>query len=193
MWVPEFASLEWSRRVLNMSVKQHPKPVLATTRLAADLDRIVSAVGNQGMGWRKAPLLRAHLPTISQNPGVYLFLLPRQVLPETRVIILHGRTFGRTSSRRQLQIEFSYQAKLLENSDSMVVYVGKASNIRARIKLHLSTHPQATTNQVLRGLVGKPHTHITRGVLEEAKQTLQANGSIYYMEHFTRIKQLIAG
>ncbi len=66
----------------------------------------------------------------------------------------------------------------------MVVYVGKASNIRARIKLHLSTHPQATTNQVLRGLVGKPHTHITRGVIEAAKQTLQANGSIYYMEHF---------
>ena len=37
---------------------------------------------------------------------------------------------------------------------------------------------------MLRGLVGKPHTHVTRAALQVARQTLEAHGSVCYKEHF---------
>lgn len=41
-----------------MSDEQHPTPVPATKKLPADLDGIVSSVGNSGPGWSKAGLRR---------------------------------------------------------------------------------------------------------------------------------------
>ena len=72
-----------------MNDKQHPTPILATTELAADLDRIVAAAGSEDAGWHQASL--NELERIPQTPGVYCFVLPESDLPPERVLILLGR------------------------------------------------------------------------------------------------------
>jgi len=166
-----------------MSSKPLPRPILATTRLMADLDTIVAAAGTMGSSWKEVALKNSGVDTITQNAGVYCFVLPESALPAARRLILHGRTFGRAGAKRQLYVKFNYQPKKLAGRDDLVVYVGKAGNIRARVKGHLSTDIQATTNQVLRGLVGCARTQITARKLEAARRTLQEYGSVHYVEH----------
>jgi hypothetical protein len=159
-----------------MNDKKRPTPILARTRLAADLDRIVAAAGSEDGGWRQAPL--NELEKIPQTPGVYCFVLPESDLPPERVLILHGRTFGPKGKRRQLQIRFHYKAAAFTEGSGLVVYVGKAVNLHGRIKGHLSVNPKATTNQVLRGLVGKQHTAVDSPALKEAKKRLGGHGTV---------------
>jgi hypothetical protein len=164
-----------------MSDKKHPTPILATTRLTADLDRIVALAGSEDAGWRKASLKM--LKEIPQKPGVYCFVLPENDLPRERVLILHGRTFGSKDKRRQLQIRFHYSADTLTEGSGLVVYVGKAVNLHGRIKGHLSINPKATTNQVLRGLVGKQHSAVDSPALKKAKMRVVGHGVVHYFEH----------
>ena len=167
-----------------MTTKALPQAILATTRLAADLDAIVSSAGCVGSRWQCSALSATDVPGISSSAGVYCFVLPEAALPTERALILHGRTFGKKQARRQIQIRFDYQAIQFAGREELVVYVGKAANLRARIKGHLSTHVRATTNQVLRGLVGGPHTAITSAALERARSVLQKLGSVHLVEHF---------
>jgi hypothetical protein len=161
--------------------RQHPTPILATTKVGADLDHIVASAGRNDSKWCKASI--DDLEVIPQKPGVYYFVLPESDLPKDRVLILHGRTFGSKGKRRQLQIRFDYSAAILTENSDLVVYVGKAVNLRGRIKGHLSVDPKATTNQVLRGLVGKPHTAVNKAGLIDAKKHLVAHGTVYLFEH----------
>jgi hypothetical protein len=166
-----------------MIAKQPPQPILATTRLAADLDRIVASAGKADSMWQAAKLKSSGVDSICKDAGVYCFVLPEPALPKKRTLILHGRTFGTAGAKRQLHVQFDYQPKKFADREDLVVYIGKAANIRARVKGHLSTNTAATTNQVLRGLVGCPHTHITRRELEAARQTLLQYGSVHYVAH----------
>jgi hypothetical protein len=156
-------------------------PILATTKVAADLDQIVASAGSEHAGWRKASPNK--LEEIPKKPGVYCFVLPESDLPEARMLILHGRTFGPKGKRRQLQIRYHYSAAEFTKGSGLVVYVGKAVNLHGRIKGHLSVDPKATTNQVLRGLVGKPHTAVDSPALEKAKKHLAGHGTVHYFEH----------
>jgi hypothetical protein len=166
-------------------IKRLPEAILATTKLMADLDQIVASLGHQDTSWLRSRLKKDQVEKLSQNPGVYCVILPKSALPKNRTLILHGRTFGRRNARRQLQILYSYEPKaVISGSKDMIVYVGKAANIRARIKGHRSTNPGATTNQVLRGLIGKPKTQVTEKLLQCAKECLENHGSIYYVDHF---------
>lgn len=164
-----------------MNEKKHPTPILATTKLTADLDEIVASAGMKESKWRKSSLRK--IETIPQLPGVYCFVLPERDLPKERVLILHGRTFGSKDKRRQLQIRFQYEAAAIAEDSGLVVYVGKAVNLRGRIKGHLSINPKATTNQVLRGLVGSPHTAVDSSALRESKMHLIEHGIVHYFEH----------
>jgi hypothetical protein len=172
---------EPSPRDGGLNDKSHPTPILATTRLTSNLDEIVLSAGVEGSMWRKASL--ADIGEIPGNPGVYCFVLPESALPIDRAVILHGRTFGPKGARRQLQIRFHYTASAFTEGADMVIYVGKAVNLRGRLKAHLSVDIRATTNQVLRGLVGKPHTHITREALTKSRKHLKEHGVVYYYEH----------
>jgi hypothetical protein len=164
-----------------MNKRKHPKPVFATTKVTSDLDRIVASVGNEGSGWCRASL--QNLEGIPDNPGVYCFVLPESDLPKERRLILHGRTFGPKDARRQLQFRFEYSATALTRGSDLVIYVGKASNLRARLKSHRSVNRDATTNQVLRGLVGKPYCDLNTSELEGAWKNLIKHGTVYYFKH----------
>ena len=161
--------------------KKHPTPILATTKLAADLDHIVATAGQKNSQWRSASLKKVN--EIPKRPGVYCFVLPESDLPKERTVILHGRTFGSKDKRRQLRIHFYYSAAALTDGSDLVVYVGKAVNLHGRVKGHLSVDPEATTNQVLRGLVGKPHSDVTETALQDARRDLVEHGTVYYFEH----------
>lgn len=167
-----------------MSTKTPPQPILATTRLTADLDKIVASAANLDSPWKAVSLRDSDITKITKNAGVYCFVLPESALPRERRLVLHGRTFGSRGARRQLQVHFEYQPRKFAYGEGLVVYVGKAARIRARVKGHLSVNAKATTNQVLRGIVGRPHTLITQALLRTARQVLQEHGSVHYIEHF---------
>src|SRR5262245_61725794 len=135
-----------------MATSNPPQPILATTRLSADLDEIVRAAADDGTAWKASALSESGIRGISKNAGVYCFVVPASALPAERRLVLHGRTFGPNGAKRQLQVRFDYQPRKFSRGEGLVVYVGKAASIRARIKGHLSVNVQATTNQVLRGL-----------------------------------------
>jgi hypothetical protein len=157
---------------------------LATTRLVSDLDPIVAAAGCKNSGWIVTGLDRKDLLQISSRPGVYLFVLPESALPEDRTLILHGRTFGPKGNKRQIRARFTYQPNVFGDFGGMVLYVGKAASIKARISGHLSTNIEATTNQVLRGIVGGAREKLSEVALKSAKKTLVELGKVYYIEHF---------
>lgn len=58
-----------------MNSKPLPQPILATTRLMADLDTIVAAAGTVGSSWKEVTLKNSGVDTITQNGGVYCFVL----------------------------------------------------------------------------------------------------------------------
>jgi hypothetical protein len=160
-----------------------PRPILATTRLAADLDAIAKSAGDPSSRWASARLTEEGIDDITELAGVYCFTMPKASLPKKRSLILHGRTFGSRGSRSQLRVEFAYEAQQFGNHSGLVLYVGKAARLRARIKGHLSTHPRATTNQVLRGLVAGSHAKASRISLSNALTTLRAHGQVHFYEH----------
>jgi hypothetical protein len=159
--------------------KKHPTPILAQTKLGTDLDAIVASAGSSD--WFKTSL--RNLEAIPKAPGVYCFVLPKECLPKERVVILHGRTFGKKNARRQLHFKFEYTAQVFAEGCGLVVYVGKAANLHGRVKAHLSTNVRATTNPVLRGLIGKPHPNVTTAGVEESRRNLVQHGMVFYFEH----------
>jgi hypothetical protein len=167
-----------------MSAKIPPQPILATTRLSTDLDNLVGSAAQADSLWKAVSLRDSDIRGISKNAGVYCFVLPESALPSQRRLVLHGRTFGSRGARRQLHVHFEYQPRKFARGEGLVVYVGKAASLRARIKGHLSVNTNATTNQVLRGIVGQPHRQVTQGALRIAREVLQKHGSVHYIEHF---------
>ena len=160
------------------------KPILATTRLTQKLDHIVEAAGTQEGKWSEASLQA--IDEIPQVPGVYCFVLDEKYLPKERMLILHGRSFGREGNRSQLQFRFHYTASILKAGSGLVVYVGKASNLHGRMKGHLSTNVKSTTNQVLRGLAGKRSSEVSALELKAARKTLLENGKVFFFEHYRK-------
>lgn len=161
--------------------KLPPQPILATTRITNELDGIVAGAGTEKGNWHSASL--DNVDTIPKEAGVYCFVLPEDDLPKDRRLILHGRTFGPKGARRQLQITFHYAAAVITTDADLVLYVGKAAGLRARLKGHLSTSVEATTNQVLRGLLGKRRSEVTEEGLKAAKKLLVEKGTVFYYEH----------
>ena len=166
-----------------MPKKPLPTAVIASTRVQADLDALVRQLGHKTSAWKSASLKKGKY-SFPKNPGVYCFVLPESALPKSRQLVLHGRTFGKPGARYQLQVTYVYEPKKLPGTEKLVVYVGKATNISNRIAGHLSANTKATTNQVLRGLVGLAHHYVTGGLLEGAKKKLQRYGAVYFLEHF---------
>lgn len=167
-----------------MATSNPPQPILATTRLSADLDAIVRSAADERAAWKVASLSASSIREISKNAGVYCFVVPASALPTERRLVLHGRTFGPKGAKRQLQVRFHYQPSKFPRGDGLVVYVGKAASVRSRIKGHLSVNVRATTNQVLRGLAGQTHRRITQDDLRAARDVLIRNATIYYYEHY---------
>ena len=167
-----------------MTKKPPLQAILATTRLVADLDQIIASAAEAESLWKVSRLKESDVGAISTNAGVYCFVLPEIALPRKRRLILYGRTFGKKGARRQLQTSFEYHPKKFARGEDLVVYVGKAANIHARIKGHLSVNTKATTNQVLRGLAAQSRRKPTQVELSRARKRLQKLGSVYYHEHF---------
>jgi hypothetical protein len=166
------------------STRAQPRPILATTRLAADLDAIVESAGRQNSMWGSARVTDKGINDISEHAGVYCFTMPEFALPEERALILHGRTFGRKSTRAQLRVKYVYEARQFGDQNDLVLYVGKASRLRARIKGHLSVNVRATTNQVLRGLIGGSHTSVSKAALGAALIRMRTHARVHFFEHF---------
>jgi hypothetical protein len=133
--------------------------------------------------WATARLTDKEINDISEDAGVYCFTMPEFALPEERALILHGRTFGGKGSRAQLQIKFTYEAQKFGDNDDLVLYVGKAAGLRARIKGHLSVDTRATTNQVLRGIVGGTHTSVRESSLRRALNSMREHARVHFFEH----------
>ena len=157
-------------------------PIVATTKITDSLHLNIPINGIKDAMWSHVSLKQIN--QVPKNPGVYCFLLPESKLPKERVLILHGRTSGKKNNRSQYQFEFSYRATPFTEGSDLVIYVGKASNLHGRFKSHLSVNPEATTNQVLRGLVGKAKADIDKDALEVALEHLREHGTIYYREHY---------
>jgi hypothetical protein len=165
-----------------MGLPGRHKPIAATTRIGPGLERIVAGAGRLRHGWREASF--DDLGTVPERPGVYCITLPRTCLPRTPVLILHGRTFGPKTARRQLRFRFRYRAQHFAAGRGVVVYVGKAADLRARLKGHLSDRARSTTNQVLRGLLGKPLPKVTMRALRAPRERLLRHGRIHCCPHF---------
>ena len=156
-------------------------PVIATTALDLNFDEIIALIDSRDDSWQVASF--KDLSNVPHKAGVYCIVLPEKELPENRTVILHGRTFGRKGERRQLQFEFRYKALKFREGEGVVVYVGKASGLFARIKGHLSTGKKATTNQVLRGLAGKLSQSVDEAELKAGKELLLKHGKVFYNTH----------
>jgi len=167
-----------------LNVSKLPGSIFAATEITVGLDLEIPTTGGKHAKWCNVTF--KNIDHIPKNLGVYCFVLPDSKLPKRRILILHGRTFGSKGNRRQLQLEFCYRAAPFTAGSGLVIYVGKASNLHGRLKGHMSVNPEATTNQVLRGLVGKAKPAVDKAALEEALEHLRKHGSIYYREHFHR-------
>lgn len=165
-----------------LNANKPTKSIVATTKITDGLDLEIPTTGGKHSKWCKVIL--KNIDHIPKNPGVYCFVIPKTKIPKRRLLILHGRTFGSKSNRRQLQFAFYYRAAPFTDGSGLVMYVGKASNLHGRLKGHLSVNPKATTNQVLRGLVGKAKADIDIDALKEALEQLRNHGTIYYHEHY---------
>ncbi len=161
-----------------MSEKPKAKPVKGTTRLTMDLDAIVAAAGEGD--WRS---VRANeISGITKRPGVYLFTLPEKDRHGHGRLTLYGRTFGAKGMRRQLQIEFAYAAQKLEGTSQLILYAGKAANLRDRLKNHLNLREDSTTSQMLSGLASQAVHHGEERNVAAALAHLLAEATIYYYE-----------
>lgn len=161
-----------------MSQKRPPKPVAGNTKLAHELDAIVDSVGKKGSGWESIDL--PNISSITDEPGVYLFTLPSDDRHGQGSLILHGRTFGRKKRRRQLRIKFTYSAQKLEGTNRLVLYVGKAANLRSRLKNHLNTRDDSTTSQMLRGIASQAVYHGEEPDVQSALDHIQKVATIYF-------------
>ena len=146
-----------NRPALSMSEKPKPKPVKGTTRLstATDLDAVVESASKGG--WRS--ISAEAISCITTMPGVYLFAPPEDDRNGRGCLTLYGRTFGAKGKRRQLQIQFTYSAHRLEGTSQVILYAGKAANLRDRLKNHLKLREESTTSQMLQGLVSQALHH----------------------------------
>jgi hypothetical protein len=164
-----------------MNNKKQLTPVSATTILSSNLDEIIASTERTNSEWRPTSL--GTLEKLPNEAGVYCVVFPMTMLPEKRMVILHGRTSGKRGARWQLQFEFKYEATPFRKGEGVVLYVGKASGLRTRLKGHLSVNANATTNQVLRGLTGQSSHQVGRGDLSEARKFLLERGRAFYYVH----------
>ncbi|MDX6767537.1 MAG: GIY-YIG nuclease family protein [Candidatus Methylacidiphilales bacterium] len=153
----------------------------ATTTLSPNLDRFVASLGKANSTWRETSI--TDLADVPSYPGIYVFVFPISELPKSKIIILHGRTSGKKANKKQIQFQFSYTANPLRKGAGGVIYVGKTSNLKKRLKGHLSENVRATTNQVLRGLSGQSSHGVSKSHLHRAKHLLSKWGAVFYLEH----------
>lgn len=156
-------------------------PTIATTALSPNLDRFVASVGKENSTWKKISI--KNLAEAPSSPGIYIFVFPISKLPKSKIIILHGRTSGKKANKKQIQFRFNYITNPLRKGADGVIYVGKTSNLKKRLKGHLSENVRATTNQVLRGLSGQSSHSVRKNHLHAAKDLLSKWGSVFYLEH----------
>ena len=154
--------------------------VVGTTKLTADLDTIVESVGEENAGWHTA--LATKIAGITEKPGVYLFTLPADDRYAQGRLMLHGRTFGPEGQKRQIQFQFTYAARKLEGTSLVILYVGKAANLRDRLKNHLNLRNDSTTSQMLKGLASQAVHHGEERNVQTALTHLRERAQIIYYE-----------
>ncbi|MFH1497355.1 MAG: hypothetical protein ABII82_05960 [Verrucomicrobiota bacterium] len=148
------------------------------------IDHLASSfpLGQSWQTWTCAEVIRgastalaahwAPVDTLGNDGGVYAFALPSQWFQETRTIQLHA---PHTHTEK---IPFEFTVPPVSGLDGLgVVYVGRTTNLKRRIRLHLSRGKPKDGGQVKFGLI---NCGLFEGNTDTALCAMREKGRVIY-------------